>query len=390
MEKKNRLKFILERFNEGSANAAELTELEQLLNDPELLSQLDELWDKIPANANFFDEGRTEAMLAGIEERNHQLQQQQARKRRMVFAIAASITILLTATILYLNISSDEPSSVIATTTPGKIPSIAPGEDKAMLVLADGSTIYLEGSDNKTIPVQGNTQITRINGQVVYVSKDAQANAPVLYNTLKTPRGGQYQLQLADGSKVWMNAGSSLYFPASFNGKERMVQLTGEAYFEIAKDAQRPFRVMVNDMQVNVLGTHFNIMAYDNEVATAVTLLEGAVSVERNHESVKLRPGQQAQSADHSTIKVLNDIDPEEAVAWKNGFFITNHTSLPVLMRQIERWYNVEVVYEGKVPNKQFGGKIPRKSDLKEVLEVLELSKVYTKVEGNKVTILDR
>ncbi len=122
MEKKNRLKFILERFNEGSASAAELAELEQLLNDPELISQLDELWDKIPANANFFDEGRTEAMLAGIEERNHQLQQQQARKRRMVFAIAASITILLTATILYLNMPSDEPSSVIATTTPGKIP----------------------------------------------------------------------------------------------------------------------------------------------------------------------------------------------------------------------------------------------------------------------------
>ncbi len=182
-----------------------------------------------------------------------------------------------------------------------------------MLVLADGSTIYLEGSDNKTIPVQGNTQIIRINGQVVYVSdrRPGQRSRPVQY--AENPAGRQYQLQLADGSKVWMNAGSSLYFPTSFNGKERMVQLTGEAYFEIAKDAQRPFRVMVNDMQVNVLGTHFNIMAYDNEAATAVTLLEGAVSVERNRESVKLRPGQQAQSADHSTIKSAERYRPRRS-----------------------------------------------------------------------------
>lgn len=387
---KNRLTFLLERFNEGRASAAELAELEQLLTDPDVIAQLDGLWEKIPANANFFDEGRTEAMLAGIEERNRQLHQQQSRKKRRVFAMAASVTILLTATILYLTISTDKPVKTIANKTQGTSTLITPGDDKAMLVLADGSTILLEGADNRSIPVQGNTQITRIDGKIVYASNDTGANAPVVYNTLKTPRGGQYQLQLADGSKVWMNAGSSLYFPTSFRGKERMVQLTGEAYFEIAKDAQRPFRVTVNDMQVNVLGTHFNIMAYDNEAATAVTLLEGAVSVERNHESVKLRPGQQAQSADHTSIKVLNDINPEEAVAWKNGYFITNNTSLPVLMRQVERWYNVEVVYEGKVPNKQFGGKIPRKSDLKEVLEVLELSKVYTKVEGNKVTILDR
>jgi ferric-dicitrate binding protein FerR (iron transport regulator) len=390
MDKKNRLRFILEKFNEGTASAAELAELEQLLNDPEVASSLDELWDKIPAAATFFEESKSEALLAGIEARNQQAQRlHQGRTKRMVFSMAATIVVLLTAIVLYLNISTDKNKNVLASTPEAPV-RITPGEDKAVLVLADGSTIRLEEKEQRKIPVQGNAHITRINGQVIYASKNANAGTPVLYNTLKTPQGGQYQLQLADGSKVWMNAGSSLRFPTSFQEKERIVELTGEAYFEIAKDAQRPFRVTVNDMQVNVLGTHFNIMAYENEAATAVTLLEGAVNVAHHQRSVNLQPGQQAQSGNNIQLKVLNNIDTEEAVAWKNGYFLTNHTSLPVLMRQIERWYNVDIVYEGKVPDKKFGGKIPRKSDLQEVLKVLELSKVYTKLDGKKLTILDR
>lgn len=235
MEKKNRLKLILERFNEGTASEAELAELEQLLNDPAAISLIDELWDKIPAAANFFDEGKTETMLASIEARNRQQQLRElVRKRKLVFSIAATILLLVTVTILYLAISTDKPQTVIAA-SPEMPATIAPGEDKAMLVLADGSTIMLDDTAHHNIPVQGNAQVTRINGQVVYASKDASANTPVLYNTLKTPRGGQYQLQLSDGSKVWMNAGSSLYFPTSFHGKERVVQLTGEAYFRNCK-----------------------------------------------------------------------------------------------------------------------------------------------------------
>lgn len=390
MDKKNRIRFILQKFNEGTASAAELVELEQLLNDPEVVSSLDELWDKIPATATFFEESKTETLLAGIEARNQQVQMKQRnRTRRMAISIAATVIVLLTAIVLYLNISTDKNKNILASTPEAPV-HIAAGEDKAVLVLADGSTIQLEDKEHSNIPVQGNAHITRINGQVIYASKNANAGMPVLYNTLITPRGGQYQLQLADGSKVWMNAGSSLRFPTSFQGKERVVELTGEAYFEIAKDVHRPFRVTVNDMQVNVLGTHFNIMAYENEEATAVTLLEGAVNVAHQQRSVNLQPGQQAQSGNNIELKVLNNIDTEEAVAWKNGYFLTNHTSLPVLMRQIERWYNVNVVYEGKIPDRKFGGKIPRKSNLQEVLKVLELSKVFTKTEGNKITILER
>ncbi|WP_127127322.1 FecR family protein [Pseudoflavitalea rhizosphaerae] len=388
MDKKNRLKFILERFSEGTASSSELAELEQLLNDPEATSLVDELWEKVPASATFFEEGKTEALLSEIEARNQQVQiRDRFRKRRVTYSIAASLAVLLTAATLYLVLSKDKPGNIVAE-TPETPVRIAPGNDKAILVLADGSTIQLESSNTTNIPAQGNAQITNINDQVIYAS--GNASAPVVYNTLKTPRGAQYQLQLADGSKVWMNAGSSLHFPTSFPGKERKVELTGEAYFEIAKDAQKPFRVTVNNMQVNVLGTQFNIMAYENETSKAVTLLEGSVNVEHHHQSMNLQPGQQAQSSDQTGLRVVNNIDTEEAVAWKNGYFITNRTSLPVLMRQIERWYNVDVVYEGKIPDKKFGGKIPRKSDLQEVLKVLELSKVYTKLDGNKITILDR
>ncbi|HEX6431121.1 MAG TPA: FecR domain-containing protein [Niastella sp.] len=391
MEKKDRLKFLLERFHEGMANAAELAELEQLLNDPGATVLIDELWDTTPAGARFFDEGRTEAMLVSISARNREAVQmrRRTRQKRMLLSIAATVILLSTLTVLYVNTPIKKPARVAERKK--MIQPVLPGSDKAILVLADGSTIYLDSAENGTIPVQGTTHVSKINGQVVYASSGAGTDAAnLLYNTLKTPRGGQYQLQLADGSKVWMNAGSSLYFPTSFPGKERVVQLTGEAYFEIARDAQRPFRVQVNDMHVNVLGTHFNVMAYDNEAAASITLLEGAVRVERNNDHINMRPGQQVQSGNDTRLRLLNNIDLEEAVAWKNGYLQSNHTSLAVLMRQIERWYNVDVVYEGKIPDRKFGGKIPRKSELKQVLKALELSKVYTKVEGNKIVVMDR
>ena len=210
------------------------------------------------------------------------------------------------------------------------------------------------------------------------------------YNTLSTPRGGQYMLTLEDGTKVWLNAASSIKYPSAFSAGERTVELTGEAYFEVAKDAGRPFAVKVNGMAVNVLGTHFNVMAYGNEEATAVTLLEGAVNVTKDKDKVSLRPGQQALLKTGGALKVINNVNLEETVAWKNGYFQLDHTKLAVLMRQVERWYNVDVVYEGKIPNRQFGGKIYRNSDIKDVIKILEVSKVYSRTEGDKIIILDK
>ena len=197
-------------------------------------------------------------------------------------------------------------------------------------------------------------------------------------------------LTLEDGTKVWLNSVSSIKYPSAFSAGERIVELTGEAFLEVARDVERPFTVKVNGMAVNVLGTHFNVMAYENEEATVVTLFEGAVNVTNDEEKVTLRPGQQAMHKTGEALKVINNVNLEETIAWKNGYFQFNHTSLAVLMRQVERWYNVDVMYEGKIPTRQFGGKISRKSDISNVIKILEESNVYSRIEAGKIIILDK
>lgn len=393
MEAENRYQYLLSRFNSGTATADELAELERLLADPEATGMLQELWEKIPADARFFEAGKSETMLASILQRNRKVVNMiPAQKRSIrIWWVAAACTIAVIGTLLLILIqpTNDIDKKTVAKQEPDSL--IVPGGDKAVLLLDDGSMITLDSTGNGTISLQGATNVSKAGGQVIYALNEAPAAATkVFYNTLKTRRGGQYQLVLADGTKVWMNASSSLRFPTAFPGKERIVELTGEAYFEVAKDAQRTFSVQVNGIAVNVLGTHFNVMAYENEAATAITLLEGAVNVTKDNNTVRLRPGQQARFQPGAAIQVINNVNLDETVAWKNGYFQLDHTPLDVLMRQVERWYDVDVVYEGKIPNRQFGGKIPRKSDIKEVMKLLELSNVHSRIEGNKITILDK
>ena len=392
MEGANRTKYLLNRFNNGTATQDELRELEALLADPQTSGLLRELWGKIPEDARIFEEEKSETMLARIVERNKTAAKIIPLRRNKITALLVAATVLLVVTgSLFLR--SVKPTlttpPIIAQSKPENI--VVPGGDKAVLVLEDGSTIALDNTTNGTISTQGAINVSKANGQVIYTVNDTREEGPAIsYNTLKTPRGGQYQLVLADGTKVWMNASSSLHFPTAFPGRERIVALTGEAYFEVAKDASRPFSVRVNGVAVNVLGTHFNVMAYENEEATAITLLEGAINVTKDKDKVSLRPGQQALLKTGGALQVINNVNLEETIAWKNGYFQLDHTKLAVLMRQVERWYNVDVAYEGKIPNRQFGGKIPRKSELKDVIKILEESKVYSRIEGNKIIILDK
>jgi transmembrane sensor len=393
MEAENRYQYLLSRFNNGTATADELAELESLLADPDAIGMLQEPGEKIPADARFFEEGKSEAMLAMILQRNRKTVKMmpQRRKNAWTLLVAAACIIMVAGTVLFISVkpTNNTTTKQVARDEPTNV--VVPGGDKAVLMLGDGSTITLDSTANGTISLQGATQVSKASGQLIYALNDIPASATaVLYNTLKTPRGGQYQLVLADGTRVWMNASSSLHFPTAFPGKERVVELTGEAYFEVAKNNQRAFSVRVNGITVNVLGTHFNVMAYENEGATAITLLEGAVKVTRENNEVMLRPGQQARLQPGSAFQVIDQVNLEETIAWKNGYFQLNHTRLDVLMRQVERWYDVDVVYQGNIPKRQFGGKIPRKSDIKEVMKLLELSKVYSRIEGNKITILDK
>lgn len=300
---------------------------------------------------------------------------------------AAVLTLFIAGTIYYYTRqTSMEPLAAQSGTVPKH--TIVPGSNKATLLLANGSTITLNDEHDGTLAQQGNTQVIKLNtGQLAFRSgngKDAGNMAAL--NTLSTPRGGQYQITLADGTIVWMNAASKLIFPTSFNGKDRTVKLIGEAYFEIAPNEHQPFILNVNNMQVKVLGTHFNVKAYDDEPMVKTTLLQGMVKVAANDKEVLLKPGQQAKMNNSGEINVVV-ANVDDVVAWKNGTFSFNDVTIEEVMRQIARWYDVEIIYPEGIPQGLFRGEIDKASDITTVLKILEVSGVRFNVEGRKILV---
>lgn len=261
-----------------------------------------------------------------------------------------------------------------------KIQDVAPGKDGAILTLANGQKIVLDSAANGNI---SNVAVKNGN-QLSYTNK---VTGKPEYNTMSTPVGRQFSLVLADGSKVWLNATSSITYPTAFDGNERKVQITGEAYFEVAHNPSMPFIVSVNDMKVEVLGTHFNINSYADEDAIKTTLFQGKVRVSKNGKVAMLNPGQQAV-VNNQSLNINNSPGLDEVIAWKNGkFSFGESTSLNVIMRQLSRWYGVEVIYKDNV-QQQFGGSISMQSNISQVLEKLQLTgKVHFTIEGNKVTV---
>ncbi|MGX5687456.1 FecR family protein [Arcticibacter tournemirensis] len=269
---------------------------------------------------------------------------------------------------------------------------VAPGGNKAVLTLADGKKVDLSNVAKGKLAEQAGVRVSKSSdGQLVYevLGNQTKAGAPLAYNTIATPKGGQFNIKLPDGSSVTLNAASELRFPVSFDAlKEREVELKGEAYFEVAKNMRRPFKVSTAGQEVMVLGTQFNINAYADESVTRTTLLEGSVriAVPGNNITKQLTPGQQAVLAG-SVIEVKNG-DIESAVAWKNGDFIFDG-NIENIMRQISRWYDVEVDFKGDISGEEFIGSVPRSGSLTEVLKALQLTgKVQFKVEGRRVTVM--
>ena len=356
-------------------------------------------------NANQDNVVMLSAAFAENEEilRNRILQNIQYRKekddkvislRRYSFirvAAAAAILILLTGGAWYYFYQKPEAGITKNNSDTDRFKNdIDPGSDKAVLTLADGSEIILDNAQTGTLTQQGNTKIILLDaGQLAYNTHGTKANGEVLYNTISTPKGGQYQIVLADGSKVWMNAASSLRFPTAFAGKQRNVELTGEAYFEVAKNAAMPFNVQVNDLNVQVLGTHFNVMAYNDENVIKTTLLEGAVKVTKGTVAGLLKPGQQAKmDKDAGNIKIAT-ADVEETMAWKNGLFLFNNDDIKTIMRQISRWYDVNISFEGNIPAKNFTWQISRNTNVSQVLKMLELTKeVHFKITGKNIVVM--
>lgn len=317
-----------------------------------------------------------------------------AKNRRTIFyyIAAAVIALFIIGAGSYLFFIKDTKKEIAKVSVPEiKVTKdMLPGKNGAILTLSNGAQIVLDSSKNGTLAVQGNTNIIRKDGQILY-DHQSIATDEVLYNTMTTPKGRQYELVLSDGSKIWLNAASSIRYPTVFTGKERKVEITGEVYFEIAHNAEKPFKVTANGMEVSVLGTHFNINSYGDEATIKTTLLEGSVKIIKNNNSCILVPGQQAQIANNASenvkIKVLTEVDLDAVLAWKNGYFSFGETDLATMMRQIGRWYDMEIVYAAKIPDRRFGGEISRNTNLLGVLKILEESKVYFKIDGNKIIV---
>ncbi len=271
---------------------------------------------------------------------------------------------------------------------------VLPGGNKAVLTLSGGRQIILDSAANGAMAQQGNATIQKLsNGQLAYQRIDEKP-ATVVYNTLTTPRGGQYQLILSDGTKVWLNSASSIIYPVTFTGNTREIEITGEAYFEVAHNDKHPFRVKVGNETIEDIGTAFNINAYKDEEVIKTTLLEGSVRVtlstvagssDRQQEIIK--PGEQAQVSSTGQIGIVSDIDVDQVVAWKNGLFAFTDADLPVVMRQLARWYDIDVVYEGNISKREFNGKIGKSLTLDQVLKVLTKTRVHYSIEGKKLTI---
>jgi transmembrane sensor len=318
------------------------------------------------------------------------------RRRWWTYAAAASVIGIICAGGAWLWFTRNHPNPIPATTPAVAAADIKPGGNKAVLTLADGRKIDLGTVANGVVADQGNTKVAKLSdGQLAYNKERTIGEKPpalvypaIVYNSLSTPRAGQFTLLLPDGTRVWVNNASVIRYPVAFTGPDRTVELTGEAYFEVAKDAAHPFRVKVpNGGTVDVLGTSFNVMAYSDEPTERTTLVDGAVRVTENNQSALLKPAEQSALDASGNLHVIPDVNVQEVIAWKNGFFHFDHTNLQATMRQLARWYDIDVKYEGQFPEQAFNGRIQRNLLLSDVLKGLESDQVHFKLEGRKLIV---
>lgn len=265
--------------------------------------------------------------------------------------------------------------------------AILPGSKKAILTLNDGSEVSLEETPIGNIELKGNIELNHQVGKLSYVQ--INENDTPAQHMIATPKGGEYQLILQDGTKVWLNAATKISYPVSFSGRERRVKVLGEAYFEVAKNAMMPFIVEANGTEVSVLGTHFNVSAYADDKWIETTLIEGSVRVSRQGQTAMLRPGQESRINSSATGIYVTNVDTEQALAWKNGYFMFKNEDIREVMKKIGRWYDLDIEYKGDLTGKTFGGTISRFADIADLLKSIELTKdVHFSRSGRRVTVM--
>jgi len=385
LKENTELQLLYRKYINNQLSAEEIRNLLISLGDFSL-EELNKLTSEVLFTApdliesNEEEEHRLQQILAHIKLQQHIPLKPVRRKLYTWLSSAAAAFLIIGSAVYFLNNDSLEKQAAAA--------NLQPGKNKAILTLANGSHITLDDALNGNVAKQGGVQIVKTkNGQLVYTVNDTAVSSDE-QNTIETPNGGQYMVILPDHSKVWLNAGSSLKYPVSFAAsKKRLVELTGEAYFEVSIDKVHPFIVKTSQQQVEVLGTHFNINSYTNEPSTSTTLLEGSVRVSAGADFKIIKPGEQAVL----TTKGLNTsiANTEEAMAWKNGYFRFNDEKIQSIMRKIARWYNVDVEFQGEISAEDYDGKISKYKSIAQVLEMLSSTNtVHFKIEGRRILVI--
>lgn len=388
-----RISYLLERELEGTLTAEELQELEELKvrEDNELMERI--MAGLIAREADqprYINDAAEDAAFEKIisvdavhEYSNNTIVTTPRihflRSSWMRAAVAAVLILGTGAYFLTRKISREAPVVVRQQHTQPN--------NKATLTLSDGATITLDSAGNQVIR-QGNVAVHQHNGQLQYTLEGNETK--LSYNTLTVPRGTQYKLALPDGTIVWLNAASKLRYPTAFVGKERVVELEGQGYFEIAQHANQPFKVKANGVEVQVLGTHFDVMAYNDEGSINTTLLEGAVNIVKGGQQQRLKPGQQAILDNKTDQLSVQQADIDMVSAWRTDFFELDGTDLSTILRQLARWYDVEIVYKANIRSEALSGRISRNLRLQDVLQALAGNEVQFKVEGKQVIVLPR
>ena len=390
-----RLTYLFNKYYDKSCTPAERQEFLDTLREGENDPAISELIEAVLHNTKGelkMDEEAASGILQSILQADKVQQPAVVRpmRRRYLSGVAAAAVILLGLSIGgYFIFYHKKPATEIAQ---AKVQDVQPPKvAKAVITLASGQQIILDSMGNGTLATQGNvTIIKKEDGEIAYIGSPGSSpsgEAEVGYNTLSNPRGSRViSLTLADGSKVWLNAESSLTYPTAFTGDERKVTITGEVYFEVAHNARMPFVVQKNEVSVQVLGTHFDVNAYGDEMALKATLLEGSVKVTRAGLSRVITPGQQAKVTANGDIQVAN-VNPEKVMAWKNQLFWFENEDIQTIMREVARWYDADIIFKGEVTT-HYGFVLQRNLPVSKLLKVLELTGgVHFTIEGNKITV---
>jgi ferric-dicitrate binding protein FerR (iron transport regulator) len=379
---------LVDKYLDGTASHAEQTLLEEYYKRLNQKSSLELNEEE--------EQALQQAMLKNIQFRlninenvttENENPNQRKRTRTLWYSAAASILLFLSIGGYFIINKKSQPQIVQIQTH-----DVAPGGNKAILKLADGRIIIIDDAKNGLIAQQAFTTINKSDdGSLVYKDQANAKHKPMVYDTLTIPRGGQYPIRLADGTKVWLNSATSIRYPETFAGNERKIELIyGEAYFEVAHNAAKPFRVIVKGQTIEDLGTQFNINSYDDEPAIRTTLLEGSVKVSMSDQKVLLKPGQQAIIKSINSSIIVQNVDIDEAVAWKNGYFKFNGEDLKSVMRKVSRWYNVDITYQGNFgDNISFLGEVSRSKNISAVLKIMEATgNVHFQVAGRRVVVM--